>query len=111
MHDDRARVRREIADRREIPREIVVELPVETHADRVRRSGHEQRVSVRRRARRELRTDMPAGARAIVDEHRLAPAFGELLTHESREQIRRPTRREWGDDADALAWIILRRRD
>jgi hypothetical protein len=72
----------------------------------MRRSGaHQQGVAVRRRLRSNLRTDVAVGARAIVDEHRLRPGLGELLSHGPCKDVRRAGRRIRHDDAHGLGRI------
>ena len=67
--------------------------------------SHQQGVSVRRALSRNLTTDDAVGAGTIVDDHRLAPRFSELLAECARKQIGRSARSNRYDDADRLRRI------
>src|SRR6185437_8932278 len=55
---------------------------------------HQQRVAVRRRFGDEVRTDIAAGARPVVDDHLPTPSLGEPLRDGARQDVRRPACRE-----------------
>src|SRR6516165_9042048 len=72
-------------DRRDVADEIEIELVVERRVDRVRRTHHEQRISVCRRAHDPLGGDIAAATRPVLDDKRLlnvSPRIG-LCTYTS----------------------------
>ena len=71
-----------------------------------RRGGQQQRVAVRRRARRDLRADVAAGARLVLDHDRLAPALLDLFAQHAREDVGPGPRRERHDDRDGAARLL-----
>ena len=71
-------------DRRDVADEIEIELVVERRVDRVRRTHHEQRISVCRRAHDRLGGDIAAATRPVLDGKRLlnvSPRIGHLHVH------------------------------
>ena len=69
----------------------------------------QQRVAIRRRARRGLRSDDAAGARAVLDDDRPHPR-GQLLADQPRDRVRLASRIERHDELDHVAGIGLSRR-
>lgn len=90
---------------------VVRQFLVEAHADRLRYSRQQQRITVRRRFRDELRADVTAAAGAIFHHHGFAQPLGESLADKSREQIGGTAGSERNDDANWLIRIILCRRE
>ncbi len=111
MHGEADDVRAGIDDGREIlhrvERRILVEVDVAGHH---RIGADEQRVAVRRRARRIAGGDVAAHARAIVDDHRLAPGGIEPLGDGARHKVTGGAGRIANHDSDGARGIILRRR-
>src|SRR5204863_297652 len=76
-------------------------------ADMARRS-HCERVAVGRRFRHDVGPDYAATAASIIDEHRPAECFRELLRNHARLYIDATARHGRRDDAYRLAREILR---
>ncbi len=94
------RHRHEILDR------VVLDAGVRRRRDHVGAGGaHGERVAVGRGAGRDLGADRAAGAAAVVDDHLLAEALGELLPDQARDDVGRAARRERDDQADRLGRI------
>ena len=70
-HDDIG-LANDARDRRDVADEIEIELVVERRVDRVRRAGHEKRVSVRRRTHDRLGGDIGTSTRPVLDDELLA---------------------------------------
>ena len=112
MHDDDVRRGGEQRHCGKILDEVVVELAVQRHIDGVRDVAHQQRVTVGRRLRRELGTDVGAGARPVVEDNLLGKALGQLAAEDARQRVGTPARRERQDEADRFVRILrVHRRD
>src|SRR5262249_40902840 len=59
------------------------------HIDGVRRGDHEQRVAVGGSARDRLQCEIAAGARPVVDDHRLAEPLRQRLADQARDDVGR----------------------
>ncbi len=70
-------------------------------------AGEKQGVAVGRRARRELGADAAAGARPVVDHHRLAQIGAELQRHGARHDVIAAAGRERDDQVHRLRRIGL----
>ena len=75
---DRRRVG-DAADLREVLDRIVRQVRIKPRRNRQRGVGQEQRVAVRRRANHQRGTGGAARAATVLDDHRLAELFGQLL--------------------------------
>jgi hypothetical protein len=76
--------------------------------DREGAGCEQQRVAVGRRLRDVAAADDAAGARAVVDHHRLPHPRRELLGEEPRQRIGVATRRIGDDQRDRLGGVALR---
>ena len=65
---------------------------------KARSAVHEDRVAVGLRLGDDVGADVAAGARVILDHHRLAPLARQLLADEARGDVRRAARGERHDD-------------
>jgi hypothetical protein len=96
----------EAGDRREILDWVVVQLGVEARIDG---EGHlrpdEQHRAVVRRLGDILRGELIVGPGSVLDDHLLAPAFGEMLGQGAAERIRHPAGRRRHDDGDGLGGV------
>src|SRR5262245_50715752 len=111
MRDQQIRRLSETGDRREILDRVVRELGEETRIDAVRAVGpYHQRVAVWRAPRRELRAHYAVRPRPIVDQHLLAPGFGQFLADRACQQIGWTACPERNDDAYGLGGELLRAR-
>ena len=94
---------RHIGNRQEVLLGIEGHFPVDVL---VRRhdgaGGHEERIAVGWRLRRQLAPDVAACAAAIVHQDLLSPGLGELLRQQARHDIGRAARRKGHDDAHRL---------
>ena len=72
-------VRPMAADRREVAREIEIQMLIKRGVDGIGRDGQQQRIAVRRRVRDDFGADIAGGARPIVDD--------ELLTEPLRHRL------------------------
>ena len=107
MHDEHVRRGRDARHRSEIAHEIVLEVRIEAHADRIGDGHQEQRIAVGRRFRRDLGPDGRSGAAAIVDDDLLPERFGELRRHDARHRVGAAAGRERDDEADRLHRVGL----
>jgi hypothetical protein len=107
MEHEHVRHRRDQRHRREIFDRIVRQLAVERHVDRVGADrAHQYRVAVGGRFGDVVGADIAAGAGTVIDNHRLAPAFVELLAYRARDDVERTAGGERHDEADRLDGII-----
>jgi hypothetical protein len=84
----------ELCHRDEIVREVVIELPVERSADRVRDVGLQQRVAVGRGSGHDFGSDVAARARAVVDDDLLGELLAGRLPDDAREVVGAAARRK-----------------
>ena len=106
MHGERQRAGGDHDDRIEALHRIVGQRLEQAGVVRERARGHQKRVAVGRRARGELRADIAARARLVVDHHRLAPARLNFLADQPRQDVRTAARRERNDDGDGAARLL-----
>src|SRR5262249_5762061 len=97
-------------DRRDIVREIEVELVVEGHADHIRWPCQEKRVTICGRSHNCLSADVGASARAVLHHELLAEPLRQPLTDQARDDVGRTGRSERHDDAHRPRRIGLRPR-
>jgi hypothetical protein len=82
---------RDQGDRREVLDRVVRHLAVQADVDRVRRQcALEDRVAVGRAFRDQVGADVAAGARSVVDDHRLSPGDRELLSDRAGDRVGDP---------------------
>jgi hypothetical protein len=102
-NDQEVRCDEHLGDRGKILERIVGQLVIEARADHQRRvAAHEERVAVRRRLGDPIGCDVAAGAGDVLDDHRLAPAFGEPVGEETCGDVGRHARGKPDDDPDRL---------
>jgi len=94
--------------RRQVDGEPETDIGVERLVHRVARIGHEQRVTVGRRAHGELGGDVGGAARTVLDHERLAEPLRQPLRHHARGDICRAARRDGDQDPDRAGRIGLR---
>jgi hypothetical protein len=94
------------AELERVVRQLGVEVLVD---DQRRRRRREQRVAVGIGLVGGLAADVAARARAVFDDDGLSPFARQELGHDARHGIGGPAGREWHDDLDRAAGIILRR--
>jgi hypothetical protein len=99
---------RDEGDRREILQRVVWQVFAQRGIDRVRGTREEQRVTVGRRIRRELRRDHLPAAAAVVDHHLLAERFGELRREEPSDDVACAAGRIGNDHAHGALRVGLR---
>jgi hypothetical protein len=88
---------------------VVVEVLEQRRPDRQRGgAGEQQRVAVRLGVGDRARADGGAAARAIVDDHGLPKARGDVAAHQARNGVGRPARRKRHDQFDGAVRIRLR---
>jgi hypothetical protein len=93
------RRRREIADRFETPRWIIVRSPQGRIGDE--RIRHQQnRMTIRLGALDRFGSNHGAAARAILDHHRRSLRAADLLRHQARQDVGAAARRVRNDDLD-----------
>ena len=97
-------------DRRDVAQEVEVQVLVERVVDGVCRHPLQQRVAVRRGLHHRLGPDVAAGARAVLDQDRLADPLRQPLPHQPGIDVGAATGRKSDDDADRLRRIGLRPR-
>ena len=68
--------------------------------ERVAGGDDDQRVAVGRRLRQRFRGDDAAGAGAVLDHDRLAPALRQFVAERARHDVDRAAGRIWHQDAD-----------
>jgi hypothetical protein len=114
MHDQNVRSETDARDRREVALVIVRQLPIERWRDRARCDvALKQRVSVGGRLGCECGSYCSASARAVIDQHLVAPHPGEAFRDQTGDDVGRTASRERDDVADRFRWIgcrICRRR-
>jgi hypothetical protein len=108
LHDEP--VAHEARDRRDVTKEIEVELVVERRVDCVRRASQEQRISVRLRTHDCFGASIAASAWPILDDELLAKPFRQPLADQTRVQVVRAASRKADDDAHRARRIGLRSR-
>ena len=67
----------------------------------------EQRVAIRRRPRRQFRTDVRASAWSVVDHYLLAPRLPQLLSDGAGDKVCAAARRVGNDEANRTLRIGL----
>ena len=104
MHDEQHRHFRDVRDRDERG------LGVERHPGVEKWIGgqdagrrHQQRVTVGFRLRDRVGAHIAAGARPVLDDHRLPERLGDFIADRAREHVGKPAGRERRDQADRLA--------
>jgi hypothetical protein len=98
-------------DRREILRRVVGRPVREVHGDRERaRGGEHDGVAVGRRLQRGVDADGAAGARPVVDDHRLPEALAKARREDARDGVGAAARRKGDDETHGLGGIRLRQR-
>jgi hypothetical protein len=108
MRKQHERPARHVDDRREVVDRVVRQLRIERR--RMREAcirPEEQRVTVGRRLRHEVRADGAGSASAVLDEDRLPPQFLQLGGHDAAVDVRRAAGWEGHDHAHRLRWISL----
>ena len=96
-------------DRRDFAGEI--DGAIERGVDHVVRRNDQQRVTVRRRARDHLGSDIGGGARPVLDDECLAEPLLQPFRHQASEDVDRLPGGKADDDAHRPRWIGLRARD
>src|SRR5262245_4278435 len=76
-------------DRGYIADEIEIEFLVQRDVDRIRRSGQEERIAVRRRAHDRLGGDVVAGAWPVFNNELLTEPLREPLSYQTRDDVTR----------------------
>jgi hypothetical protein len=95
-------------DRCEIFERVVLEVLVQTIGDDdVAERPHDQRVTVRRRARHQFGADRAGSARPVVDNDLLAPGFAHFLTQQARQDIGVAARCVGHHEADGFCGVRL----
>jgi hypothetical protein len=87
-HADHERVRRQHRDHRDVGERIEGQRLHGRRLHRVGAGDEKQRIAVGRLLRRVVVADEAAGARPVVDHHRLAERFAEGLRGEARDHVR-----------------------
>src|SRR5690349_7679981 len=105
MHDQDARCRADLRDGRDVAARIVRQALVEPRSGRDRDVVEEKRIAVARRLRDDVRAERTTGARAVVDDERLAKLLPELLPENARNEIARAARRKRDDDANGFGGV------
>jgi hypothetical protein len=108
MHHQHEGQRGELRDRREVVDRIIGQL-LQGRRDRKADRVDEEGVAVRRRLRDDLGADRAAPARAIVDNHGLAPTLAETLRHQPGDVVGGAAGDERNHELDRLSRIVLRR--
>ena len=86
-------------NRRDVANEIVIEFVVKRCVDRVVRIDQEEGIAVRRSLHDHFGSNIPTGARSVVDDNRLAQSLVQPLADQSSEDIVRAARRKGDDQA------------
>src|SRR5262245_15933604 len=82
------------------------ELPIEVVIDRDRAwRACKQHVTVRRRARHRLGPDIASRARAVLDDHGLAPTLAQPVRDDPRQGISGAASGKWHDHPHKARWI------
>src|SRR5262249_43989702 len=100
----------DVAERREIGSRIEARRLAQAGRQRQRRAGEQQGVAVGRRVGDHVGAERGAGARAVVDDHRLAKAFRKFLRHRAPDAVESAAGRVGNDERDAARRIVLRPR-
>jgi len=77
--------------------------------DRVHRSGHKERITVRGRSFGRLGADVATGSWPVLDDEWLAESLRQPLCHQARHDVAGAARSKGDDDAHGLGRIIERR--
>src|ERR1035437_9371972 len=110
MHSKNVRDDGDQADRRQIFEWIVGKLLIEVRRNGQRGGRTEQDgITIGGSLGRDFRADDTTRSRPVIDDHRLAQRFGELLAYRARNDIRSSAWRVRRDEADHPAWIAWRR--
>jgi hypothetical protein len=70
-------------------------------------NGQQHGVTIRRGLGDRVGAEIAAGAGAVLDQHRLADPFGQLVGEDPSHRIDAAARRERHHDADVARWIAL----
>ena len=111
IDDQHHRLARERRHGHEFALWVVGHRGIQRRIDRVARRMHEKRVAVGARARDRHRGERTAGARAVLDHHRLLPELGELRRERARDDVGHAAGREGNDHAHRLVRERVRRGD
>ena len=95
-------------DRSDVAQEVVIEIAVKCGVDGVSHGSQQQRVPIGRRMHDSLRSDIAAGARAILHYELLAKPFGQPLSYKARQDVGRATSPKADNDANRPGRIGLR---
>jgi hypothetical protein len=98
-------------DWRDVANEIEIELLVQRGVDCIRRSGQEERIAVRRRARDRLGGDVAAGAWPVLNNELLTEPLREPLSYQTRDDVTRTAGAIADEDAYRSRRIGLCARD
>jgi hypothetical protein len=109
-NDEQHRLRAERRDLDQVLARVVGQVGIQRRVDRVARGVDEQQVAVGRRPRHGDRGDRAAGARAVLDHHRLAPELGELAADGAGDDVGHAPGREGDHHAHRLRRKRLRGR-
>ena len=99
---------RDARNRREVADEIEAERFIERRIDHLRGTSQEQRVAIRRRARRRIGPDVASGTWPVLDDELLSESLRQPLTDQARDDVRRPAGSEGNNDAHRSRRIGLR---
>ncbi len=107
VHDENIGRVAELRDRSEIPERIKRHLLIKrrVHDQRPGR-GYQQRVAIRHGFGDALGADIAGGAAHVLDHGRPAQGFGELVGHQTRDDVRWSARRKRDDHADRPLRIV-----
>src|SRR3954471_13705401 len=97
MHFQHARNTVDTCDGSEVTNEIIVEPVEQRRVDRVRRSGEEERISVRRSTYDRLRSNVGGSTRTILYDKLLAESLRQPLSDYARNDVVLAARRERDD--------------
>src|SRR5229473_5393892 len=86
-------------DRHDVADEIEIELVVERGVDRVHRSGHKERISVRGRVHDHLGADIAASSWSVLDDELLAEPLRQLLSYQACHDVSGTTGGKSNDQA------------
>jgi hypothetical protein len=100
MHDEHIRIGADHADRGKVSERIVQGLHHGRHDRHLRGRRHDQRVTVRRRARDRLGGQRATGPGPILDHERFAECFSESLGDDARDAVGISPGRKRHDDFD-----------
>src|SRR5215472_2265654 len=95
-------------DRGYIADEIEIEFLVQRDVNRIRRSGQEERIAVRRRAHDRLGGDVAASACPVLNNELLTEPLREPLSYQTRDDVARTAGAIADDQAHRPRWIGLR---